>query len=92
MKAEKFLNVQPLAWRCSSTVLLSHKINNFDPLITRVEQASVAAMLAEAAAEVEKNSQKAAPEPASSVIESPLGKEPNQFRRYADASKFAGSF
>jgi methionyl-tRNA synthetase len=76
MKAEKFLNVQPLAWRCSSTVLLSHKINNFDPLITRVEQASVAAMLAEAAAEVEKNSQKAAPEPASSVIESPLGKEP----------------
>lgn len=76
VKAEQFLNIQPLAWSCSSTVLLSHKIDNFEPLITRVEQASVEAMLAESAADVEKNSQKASTEPALSVVESPLAKEP----------------
>lgn len=76
VKAEKFLNIPPLAWSCSNSVLLSHKIDNFEPLITRVEQASVEAMLAEAAGDVEKNSQKASPEPASSVVESPLAKEP----------------
>ena len=76
VKAEQFLNIQPLAWSCSSTVLLSHKIDNFEPLITRVEQASVDALLAEAAADVEKNSQKTTPEPSTPVIESPLAKEP----------------
>lgn len=76
VKAEKFLNIQPLAWSCSSTVLLSHTIENFEPIMTRVEQASVDAMLAEAAADVEKNSQRASTEPALSVIESPLAKEP----------------
>jgi methionyl-tRNA synthetase len=76
VKAERFLNIQPLAWSCSSTILLSHKIDNFEPLITRVEQASVEAMLAEAAGDVEKNSQKASPERASSVAESALAKEP----------------
>jgi methionyl-tRNA synthetase len=76
VKAERFLNIQPLAWSCSSTILLSHKIDNFEPLITRVEQASVEAMLAEAAGDVEKNSQKASPERASFVAESALAKEP----------------
>jgi methionyl-tRNA synthetase len=56
--------------------LLSHRIDNFEPLITRVEQASVDALLAEAAADVEKNSQKTTPEPSTPVIESPLAKEP----------------
>jgi methionyl-tRNA synthetase len=76
VKAEKFLNVPALRWNCASEVLLSHKINQFEALITRVEQASVDAMLAEAAADVEKNSQKTTSEPSTPVIESPLAKEP----------------
>ena len=44
--------------------------------MTRVEQASVDAMLAEAAADVEKNSQKTAANPSIPVIESPLVNEP----------------
>ncbi len=76
VKAQKFLNIPALSWNCASEVLLSHKINQFEALITRVEQASVDAMLAEAAADVEKNSQKTASEPSTAVIESPLVKEP----------------
>ena len=76
VKAAKFLNVPALSWNCASEVLLSHKINHFEALMTRVEQASVDAMLAEAAADVEKNSQKTAANPSIPVIESPLVNEP----------------
>lgn len=75
-KAERFLNVPALEWTASTTLLLSHKINNFEPLITRVEQSSIDAMLAEAAADIEKNAQKPAAATVPQAIDSPLGKEP----------------
>ncbi|TFH73355.1 methionine--tRNA ligase [Gammaproteobacteria bacterium LSUCC0112] len=75
-KAEKFLNVPALDWDAATTLLLSHNINQFEPLITRVEQSSVDALLAEAAADFDKNTSKATPAVAAPVAESALIKEP----------------
>jgi methionyl-tRNA synthetase len=70
-KAEKFLNVGELNWESANSLLLAHKINAFEPLITRVEQSAVDAMLAEAAAEVAQ-----AEQPSVAAIDSELGKDP----------------
>ncbi len=45
-KAEAFLNV-PLRWPVQGDILLDHAINKFKPLITRIEEAQVAAMVEE---------------------------------------------
>lgn len=37
-KIEQFLNIKPLSWRDLDTLLLNHTINNYNHLITRVEQ------------------------------------------------------
>ncbi len=44
-KSELFLNSGPLNWEDLSRPLLDHKINKFKPLITRVEQEKVDAMI-----------------------------------------------
>ena len=44
--SEQFLNVEPLQWNDIQTPLTSHKINKFKPLMTRVEQEKVDAMVA----------------------------------------------
>jgi len=44
-KAEEFLNAGELCWDDVKTPLLDHKINKFKPLMTRVEQESVDAMI-----------------------------------------------
>lgn len=81
-KAEKFLNDGELDWSSASRLLLSHPINTFEPLITRVEQAAVDAMLAEAASDVLADAPgtqgSAAPvaDKAVSDIHSQLAKEP----------------
>jgi len=43
--AEEFLRVKPLQWQDSENILLSHKINKFSPLMTRVEMDKVQAMV-----------------------------------------------
>ncbi|MGB0359970.1 MAG: methionine--tRNA ligase [Endozoicomonas sp.] len=50
-KAEVFLNVAPLIWQDSQTILTNHEMNNFAPLMTRVEADKVMAMI-EASKEV----------------------------------------
>lgn len=44
-KAEAFLNIDPLSWSDSQTVLLNHGINKFKPLMTRVEEAVIEKMI-----------------------------------------------
>lgn len=44
-KAENFLNIEPLQWDDIDTLLLDHKINQFTPLMTRVETDKVQAMV-----------------------------------------------
>ncbi len=46
-RAEGFLNITPLRWDSPREPLLSHPINRFKPLLTRVEQQQVDAMIQE---------------------------------------------
>jgi methionyl-tRNA synthetase len=47
-KAEAFLNIAPLTWDGCREPLCGHPINTFSPLMTRVEQDKIDAMLADA--------------------------------------------
>ncbi|WP_137818814.1 methionine--tRNA ligase [Pseudomonas sp. 2FG] len=42
--AEAFLNVAPLTWADHKTLLANHQLNAFQPLMTRIDAAAVAAM------------------------------------------------
>ena len=44
-KAEKFLGIEPLQWNSTERLLLSHRINQFEALMTRVESKKVRAMI-----------------------------------------------
>jgi len=44
-KTEQFLNVEAFSWEDSQTPLLAHEINKFKPLMTRVEQEHIDAMI-----------------------------------------------
>ncbi len=46
-QAEAFLNITPMDWAASQTPLLGHQINAFKPLMTRVEQDKIDAILTE---------------------------------------------
>jgi methionyl-tRNA synthetase len=46
--AERFLNVKPLTWNDHKNTLVNHTINAFEPLLTRVEQEKLDAMMNEA--------------------------------------------
>ncbi len=46
-KAEAFLNIEPLLWRDISSPLLDHEIKRFKPLMTRIEQEKIDAMIEE---------------------------------------------
>jgi methionyl-tRNA synthetase len=46
-KAEKFLNISPLAWNDAGTVLLQHSIKPYEHLAARVDPKQVAALLEE---------------------------------------------
>ena len=45
LESEQFLNIEPLQWDAIQQPLLSHRINQFNPLLTRVEQEKVNAMV-----------------------------------------------
>lgn len=44
-KAEVYLNIKPLAWSDYVTFLADHQLNDFTPLMTRIEAEQVAAMI-----------------------------------------------
>ncbi len=43
--SENFLNISQLSWESKDTPLLNHQINKFKPLLTRIEQEKVNAMI-----------------------------------------------
>lgn len=46
-QAEAFLNIEPLTWDSIQRPLCGHTLNKFKPLMTRVEQAAIDAMIQE---------------------------------------------
>lgn len=54
-KSESFLNIEALSWKDKDTLLASHQINKFKPLMTRIEQEKIDAMIAESKAESQSN-------------------------------------
>ncbi|HKJ76464.1 MAG TPA: methionine--tRNA ligase subunit beta, partial [Gammaproteobacteria bacterium] len=60
-KAETFLAVAPLTWADIHAPLTDHAIRKFKPLMTRIEDKQVAAMLEEAASDLEEKAPSAAP-------------------------------
>ena len=52
IKAETFLNAGELTWADADSLLLDHRINAFMPMMTRVDPASIEALLAASQAEV----------------------------------------
>ncbi|MCG8435933.1 MAG: methionine--tRNA ligase [Gammaproteobacteria bacterium] len=57
--AEEFLNIPPLTWQDSGKALLGVQINKFKPLLTRIEQKSVDAMVEDSKSDLEKAENKA---------------------------------
>ena len=49
-RAEAFLNIPPLTWADAATPLLDHRINVYEPLMTRIEKTQTEALLAAEAA------------------------------------------
>lgn len=74
VKAEDFLNVEPLGWDDLDKTLTEHRVNKFKPLITRVESDKVEAMVNATQKEYEAQSEKAAKPTA--VVEDATGFEP----------------
>lgn len=52
-QAEKFMNIQPLVWDDIHTPLLEHRINQFMPLMTRVDKEKINAMIEESKEDLE---------------------------------------
>ncbi len=52
-QVEAFFNVKPLSWDDSQTLLESHTINKFKPMINRVDPKHIEAMIEESKAEAE---------------------------------------
>ncbi len=57
-KSESFLNVDPLQWSDSESLLLDHNINKFKALMNRLESDKVVAMMEEARATLGNNEEK----------------------------------
>lgn len=64
VKAESFLNAGELTWSDTGNLLLSHQINAFSPMMTRVDPASIEALLS--ASKTEVKHAVSSPEPESS--------------------------
>jgi methionyl-tRNA synthetase len=69
VNVEQFLNVPPLQWQDAQQLLLSHQINAFEPLMTRMDPENIAAM-------VEASKDSLAPQQATATPDTPLAKEP----------------
>jgi methionyl-tRNA synthetase len=55
--AETFLNIPPQNWPSNTSPLLNHKINEFIPLMTRIEPDKIAAIVADSIENLEKTPQ-----------------------------------
>ena len=64
-KAESFLKIAPMNWNNVDQLLLDHEINKFKPLMTRVEEKAVNAMIEESKETMESSQQK----PVSAVLQ-----------------------
>ncbi len=60
-KTKAFLNLDSLDWEARRTILTSHKINKFEPMLARAEMDKVTAILEETKAELEKENGGAKP-------------------------------
>lgn len=71
-KAEAYLNIEPLIWTDYQTPLANHQLNEFKPLMTRIEQEQVNAMV-----EASKEDLKAegAPKGNGELVKDPLAPE-----------------
>jgi methionyl-tRNA synthetase len=67
---ENLLNIPPMTWDAVNTPLTGHKINKFKPLMTRVEQEKVDAMLEDSKENLASN--EAEPQPAGPLQEDPI--------------------
>ena len=67
-QAEKFLNIQPLVWEDIHTALLDHRINQFTPLMTRVEKEKIDAMIEESKEDLESTDKPASGNPGTEPI------------------------
>ena len=56
-KAETFLNIAPMSWDGVDQLLLDHEINKFKPLMTRVEEKAVNAMIEDSKQTMENSQQ-----------------------------------
>ncbi len=61
--AETFLNLEPLSWHNYQSPLLSHKVNKFKPLMTRVEQTEIDAIIEASKTSMAESKQSAPKEP-----------------------------
>lgn len=55
---ETFLNIKPLTWNDKNQPLLKHTINEYQPLMTRIDPKQIAALKAAAMADIEASTQK----------------------------------
>ncbi len=79
---EHFLNIPPVEWDQRSDILVGHRINAFQPLISRIDQAHIDAMMDESAAEVIKENKAGEIASHASAPEDPLAEE-IQFDQFA---------
>jgi methionyl-tRNA synthetase len=70
--SEAFLQVAPLTWEALATPLLAHQIAPFQPLLTRVDPAHIAALLADSTEDLTV----AAPAPAAPAVNAHLSRDP----------------
>jgi methionyl-tRNA synthetase len=71
---EAFLQIAPLAWQDSQSLLTSHQIGRFSPLMTRIEATKIDAMVEESKENL--GTDKPGESSTTPVVESPLGKDP----------------
>jgi methionyl-tRNA synthetase len=74
-QAEAFLNIAPLQWADISSPLLSHQINKFKPLMTRIEQDKLDAIVADSKESMEAEQQPKAEPAAPSEHIDPIADE-----------------
>lgn len=73
-QTEQFLNIKPLSWECRKEILRGHKINKFKPMITRIEEEKIDALV-EASKQAQQNAQPD-PQPEDSNHSGPLREDP----------------
>ena len=73
-KAEAFLNSKPLQWQDAKSSLTNHQINPFKPLMTRVEQEKINAMIEDSKDDLDAHGSAQAV-PAGPLVDDPIADE-----------------